>query len=152
MFCKETLANTNGTISVRVAASIQTRCDAYDGGLCGAAAQRGDGAAAAAHRALPPASHGLREPLPEPRGGAAGDGAAADLRVAPAVPADQGQAVEQAPAARGSERGARGAQRHQRRGRCGGARGAEQEQHADRGECVCVEVPVGHMTRFKSHM
>lgn len=69
-----------------------------DVGLCSAAAQRGDGATTPAYRALSAAPQRLREPIREHGAGQTGAGAAADVRPASAVSADQGQAVEQAQA------------------------------------------------------
>lgn len=70
-----------------------------DGGFCYTATQRGDGEAPPEDRTLPAASQQLREPLRERDAGATGAGEAADLRPAPALPAGQSQAVQQAPAA-----------------------------------------------------
>ncbi len=166
MFCKDTHARTHTHARSETARSVlwvvldsgdsSEFINAVlldDGGFRGAAAQRGDGAAAAADRALPAASHRLWEPLWQHGHGSAGDGETADVRTASALPADQGQAPEQAPAAGGGERGPRGAERHgRRRGNRRGtrgrskrdSRGAEQKQHADRGEsmgnesrCLC---------------
>lgn len=117
------------------------------GGVRGAAAQRGDGAAPPAHRALPAAPQRLRVPLPGRVPGAPGAGAPANLRPAPALPAGQGQASRQAPAAapgaaaarspsaRRRCRGKRRQDRSQRPGRRGGERrAARSQQHVDRGK------------------
>lgn len=121
------------------------------GGVRGAAAQRGDGAAPSAHRALPAAPQRLRVPLPGRVPGAPGAGAPANLRPAPALPAGQGQAGRQAPpaapgptaprspSARSSRRGERREERSQRPGRRGGERrAARPQQHADRGKVLPV--------------
>lgn len=60
-----------------------------NGGLCGVAAQRGDGAAPAAHRALPAASQQLREPIRQHGHGAPRAREAANFRLAPALSTDQ---------------------------------------------------------------
>lgn len=117
------------------------------GGVRGAAAQRGDGAAPPAHRALPAAPQRLRVPLPGRLPGAPGAGAPANLRPAPALPAGQGQAGRQAPAAAPGaaaarapsagrrRRGKRRQDRSQRPGRRDGERrAARPQQHVDRGK------------------
>lgn len=78
-----------------------------DGGFRYTAAQRGDGEAPPEDRALPAASQQLREPLRNRDAGAAGVGEAADLCTAPALPANQGQAVQQASAAPAQRRAVR---------------------------------------------
>lgn len=117
------------------------------GGVRGSAAQRGDGAAPPAHRALPAAPQRLRVPLPGRVPGAPGAGAPANLRPAPALPAGQGQAGRQTPAAAPGaaaarapsarrRRGERREERSQRAGRRGGERraAARPQQRPDRGK------------------
>lgn len=107
-----------------------------DGGFCYTATQRGDGAAPPEDRAVPAASQQLRGALLGRDDGAAGDGPATDLRPAPALPAVQSQAVQQAPAAPAQWRSGRAESARRRRRNRRGARGerghdggAEQEQH-----------------------
>lgn len=106
-----------------------------DGGFRYTATQRGDGEAPPEDRALPAASQQLREPLRDRDARAAGDGETADLCAAPALPANQGQAVQQASAAPG-QRGAVRAEVSRQRQRGGERRrgGAEPEQHPHRGK------------------
>lgn len=107
-----------------------------DGGFRYTATQRGDGETPPEDRALPAASQQLREPLRDRDAGAAGDGEAADLCTAPALPANQGQALQQASAAAGQRWAVRPERSRQRQH--GGERGrggrAEPEQHPHRGK------------------
>lgn len=87
------------------------------GGLCGVEAQRGDGAAPASHRALPAASQQLPEPLRQHGHGAPRTREAANFRLAPALLADQSQALQQTPTAADWERAGGAERRGERRRR-----------------------------------